>query len=320
MSLHEKAILVTFKTSAFGETKKIRGANKLAKSDWINDTKRLISKTALVGAKKVLGAARNYHYTVTLPFSDNNERLLPNELYMDYLAKVNQFKQELRAELETINFSAEIANARAALSAVEDKSGNLHNLFDPNDYPGDIAGKFGIELEFSPVPDSGHLVIDLPAEEIARLRDQIDSQVSGKADAAMRDVWERIHGVIQKAWETLKDPEAKFKDSLIKNIQNLIDVLPALNIMGDANLDQVAQKARQTLCQYDPDDLRKNPGTRTSAVNESAQILEDLEWFMSLPGEGPHKSEPAPTQPETVPADPYAGLYQDDESEGSHAA
>jgi hypothetical protein len=104
--------------------------------------KMLIDKSALDPITKHGGRIRDYHYTMTLPWGDNGDRLLPAKVYLDYTAAMRKFKDD--GEVLTRAFISSYPQL------VSDARTRLGTMYDPQDYPDsyDIRHKFGMNVSF----------------------------------------------------------------------------------------------------------------------------------------------------------------------------
>src|ERR1039458_897454 len=76
--------------------------------------------------------------------------------------------------------------------------------------------------------------VNLSEEEQARIAQDIDRNSREKLQNGMQDLWVRLHKVVAKMAGTLSDPEKGFHKTLVTNIEDLVEILPQLNITGDA--------------------------------------------------------------------------------------
>ncbi len=53
-----------------------------------------------------------------------------------------------------------------------------------------------------------------------------------------------------------------FKNSLVNNIADLVDILPEMNLTNDPKLAEIAEKIKQDICVFDPEELRNDEQTR----------------------------------------------------------
>jgi hypothetical protein len=76
-------------------------------------------------------------------------------------------------------------------------------------------------------------------------------------------------------------------ESVLSNLEELVEVIPALNIAGDANLEQIRQRVQNALSGYDVADLRRSSKTeelRATLSDAASEIMEDMKGFMSAFG------------------------------------
>jgi hypothetical protein len=92
----------------------------------------------------------------------------------------------------------------------------------------------------------------------------------------MRDVWKRLHDVMQKAHEKLADPNAIFRDSLIENVKELCSILPRLNVMDDPALEEARLAAIAAIGAYNPDTLRHDPVLRSDKAREAKAVMDKM--------------------------------------------
>ena len=77
--------------------------------------------------------------------------------------------------------------------------------------------------------------------------------------------------------EKLADEDAIFRDSLIGNIEELVSILPDLNVADDPNLAKLTENIQENICRFDADILRNNKEARKEAVMASKDILNTIE-------------------------------------------
>jgi hypothetical protein len=122
----------------------------------------------------------------------------------------------------------------------------------------------------------------------------LETRQSEAIRVAHADLWKRLYDSIYRVVETLSDPEATFRNSLIGNIQDLINDLPRLNIFDDIALDQMTILVKEKLSTINPEDLRpknaKAPmeeSARKQARKETAEeakaILKSMEAYFTPP-------------------------------------
>lgn len=112
------------------------------------------------------------------------------------------------------------------------------------------------------------------------LRRQTETQLKAAYAEAAKEPWMRLKKVIDNMAERLSDPDKKFHNTLVTNITDLCELLPALNIGNDPVLKELAREAMAKLTGYDPADIRKDPGTRKTVAERAAALSGKVDDYM----------------------------------------
>ncbi len=235
--------------------------------------KVLIAKEHLANIRQLISSARTFHYENTLPWDDHGGRLLPTTNYFDYLNGINKFRD---------TFETEVANfIRAYPSLKQDAYLRLNALFEEKDYPDveNLKTKYAFKNQIIPVPDADDFRVNLSSEEVESIKDSIEQQVQDSTEAAMHDLWKRLFKVVGHMAERLKDPENKFKNTLVENIEDLCELLPKLNITGDPELDKTVDEIRSKLTMNYPQTLRDNSIVRNKTAQAAQKILNKMRHY-----------------------------------------
>ena len=101
-------------------------------------------------------------------------------------------------------------------------------------------------------------------EERERIKRQITASVEASLTIASRELWHRLYEGVSHMAERLaaykvtdEGVEHPFRDSVVTNLVNLVDVLPKLNVTADPGLDRLTARVRASLL-VDPKELRKS--------------------------------------------------------------
>lgn len=227
--------------------------------------KLLVSKALLDPISKLAAKVREYHYSVTLPWSDAGA-LLPSTLFMEYAAKMRGFKAEFQKSVDSMlgQYPAEVQAARVRLGT----------MYNPGDYPKawELKDRFAINLEFMPVPDAQDFRVDVSNEAQDELRASVRQSVADRQADAVKATFARVRDVVSKIADRLSIEDAIFKDTLIFNARDLCLVLKALNITDDSALDAIHDEITAHLIKY-PDTIRQNPLLRKQIADKAAEIL-----------------------------------------------
>lgn len=214
-----------------------------------------------------IAATRVLHYEQTLAWSDDGWRLLPVANYTKYTDKLRAAKHTYDSLLA--DFLADYPALQAAARI------KLNGMYRDDDYPSNVASKYGFGIEYNPVPAGGDFRVALSQTEIDIVATQTESRVNNAFEDAHKDAVKRLYDCVSRIHERLAQPEAIFRDSLISNAQELTDVLSRLNIADDVNLETL-RKQTASLANVSADVLRNDPVTRIQTANDAQGILDSM--------------------------------------------
>jgi len=280
MSLNEKAMLVFLNISFWTARKYDKKISQEVEDKYGTDeagryNKILIAKEHLANIKKIISAARTFHYENTLPWSDNGGRLLPSSNYFDYVNAIRNFQDEY--EREVANFLLVYPNLK------QEARLRLNAMFEEEDYP-DVTilkTKYAFTNQITPVPEAGDFRVKITDDEVAAIKESLEQQVVRSTETAMNDLWQRLFKVVEHMSERLSDPDNKFKNTLVENITDLCELLPKLNITDDPELNDAVQEIKAKLTVNDSQDLRDNNLVRNKTAIEAQKILNKMRPYQT---------------------------------------
>ena len=215
-----------------------------------NFNKQLIPKEFLKKVARIVNATRNYHYNNTLAWGHDGTELLPADHYLKYTQVMELYIDEFNAAVEEF-----ITDYPSLITKVMN---NLNEMYNSADYPSqdDLRGRFSMQYEISPVPEHGDFRIDLPAEELKKITEQLGDRLADAEEEAGKDLYRRLYTVVAKAVVVLMTPGKVFRNSLILNIIELSDKVSNLNIDNDLELDRIADNTHALTSMTDIEALR----------------------------------------------------------------
>lgn len=216
---------------------------------------------------RVAQKARDEHYKNTLEWPDEGWRLLPTSNFMPYTERLRELRREFETALETF--------LAVYPSLVERARVRLNGMFRPEDYPPvhALRNKFRFETEFGPVPAGSDLRIALPQEQLDQLVASVEARAHNATKRAVQSAWRRLHECVEHIHERLADPKNIFRDTLIGNARELVDVLARLNVTEDPDLERMRREVEERLTSYDPQALRDQPELRSQVAREAEEIM-----------------------------------------------
>jgi hypothetical protein len=160
-------------------------------------------------------------------------------------------------------------------SAIAKAEFRMGDLFDANDYPTEetLRRKFYTNLDIDAVAEAKDIRLN---DDASILQSRVTKAVSG--------LWEKLAEPLKHFADTMGNDEAIFRDSTVKNLQNIVDMIPALNFTGDPDLEKIRVEIDEKIARYDPKDLRKNKETRAAVASEARAIMDEMAPFMNAFG------------------------------------
>ena len=269
--IQSRAMLATLSISQWTARKQDKKVSREVESshgahDAGKYNKLLVNKSLLEPLSKLAGQVREYHYFNTLAWADSGARLLPSQLFMDYVGKIRGFKEQFGKLVKQLqaDYPSEVATARSRLGT----------MYDPADYPAawELSDRFGITVEFMPVPDGKDFRVDVADEMQDELRTSVTQAVAARQADAVKATYTRVQEVVSKIQARLSVHDAVFKDSLIENARDLCIVLSALNITDDPKIVEVQEAIERHLL-VDPESLRRDSVYRRRVADKAQGIL-----------------------------------------------
>ncbi|MYH37074.1 MAG: hypothetical protein F4020_07105 [Gammaproteobacteria bacterium] len=245
--------------------------------------KCLLPKTAFAAINSTMSAARTAHYAQTLPWDDQGSRLLTVANYERYTELMDGLRERMIRERARFieDYEDNIDKARL----------DLGKLFRIAEYPSkeDLHGKFGMRYRIIPVPDADHFMAKLASDDTDRVKRDIESQIEERLHDAVGDLYRRLGEAVERVSERLReDDEGKplvFRDSMIGNIRELVDIVPRLNIFGDETLAQLCGQVKEKIATVEPDALRPSksfdPVARASVKREADTLKERFAGYFA---------------------------------------
>jgi hypothetical protein len=214
------------------------------------------------------------HFYWTLPWGEDGARILPAANFDKFSADMRTLRAQFDSAVTQfcIDYPSLAQKARSELGT----------MFDPSDYPRDISSKFDCEVNIMPLPDANDFRVDLPDDAIEDIRQNITKEMQRTTTEAMRDAYSRLFDHVHRIVEKLGDPAAIFQASTIENLRDLCELLGALNITGDPQLEEFRERARTMIDGVDAQVIRDMPEKRSDIAEQAKQIESDMAAFMGV--------------------------------------
>ena len=242
---------------------------------------------ALKEISRIGTAARTEHYRLTLPWTDDGARILTAAAFMEYTRSMSAFVGQFNTAVDA--FLADYPSAR------ESARFTLGQMYTESDYPtaDRIRAKFQFSTSVDPLPNAADFRVDLSADAVDAIKQDLEFRMKAAEADAMKDVWTRLFTAVQHMATQLPRYATgeikRFNDTLVDNVQQIVDLLPALNLSNDPQLTKMGEMVRQQLTQVSAQTLRDDENARQTTANAAAALTRQLSGYMG---------EPAPVLPE----------------------
>lgn len=283
MSLHQSSVLVKLTINQWDGFKKDKRVSERVDEEFQtaggvgNYNKRLLDKTVLMPIQKLTNRIRIVHTDLTMPWCYDGVSLLPSKLYFQYTEVMRELTGKFDEAVSNLitQYPYHKANQAKVLGA----------LFSPEDYPAqdDLRRRYSISYRFFPVPQSDHFIVDLEAAESTKMKTALQQELVDTQRLALQNLYDRALDIVERVHERLSDPKNIFRDSLIDNVVQLVNVLPSLNVFGDERLDQACRELKDKVLICDAQDLRTDLKTREAVANSAYDIVALLKGEYAQP-------------------------------------
>lgn len=249
--------------------------------------KRLINSDFLKDVGAAHNAARKIHRLLTLPWDDDGTRILTTKGYMNYTKMLKDCR--IKSEDEVKAFLTRMPDA------INEAKVRLGDLFNADDYPdgATLAEKFSFDVEIKPMPESGDFRAQLSDDAVKAVVKDIERRSNKRIQAAMRDVFGRVADLVRRMSERLrayqptkagedgkKRSSGVFRDSVVYDIHEMVEMLPSLNVTDDPRIDELVKQLASELVEHSPEILRVDAKARQQTISKADAILKKVERYM----------------------------------------
>jgi hypothetical protein len=238
--------------------------------------KLLVKKERIQPVRHAAGEARRIHTMLTQPWLDGGTRVLSSAMYQRYATEM--------VEAEAA-FTEAAANFAAGYpDYVAERKVELNGMFRDADYPASkmIGQHFGFAIRHFPFPDPEDFRVKLDPTDTDLLKEQLQRDLEKAMADTMRDPIIRLYTTATAMVDRLSGyepgdkkagvkPTGVFRDTLVTNLRELVDLLPAFNLTDDPELKALTDAAAQ-VCTVEPADLRDDAALRIDTINKAADI------------------------------------------------
>lgn len=230
--------------------------------------KLLVELSEMRPITQVSGKLRTFLYKNTMAWGDNGDRILPAKRYFEFTKGLDKLVQKYNSVVQAFIQDYDMIKAR--------RKSQLKDLYRETDYPSqhDLETRFRVKLHILPLTDESDFRLALNAEEVEVLRQRISVEITDRHTAAVGELMGRAKSVVDRIIKTLTKETDKliFRDSMIGDVEDLVEIMPSLNYMNDPKIDELT-KAMDNLI-VDPDHIRSDEDIKAQILERSKKLSE----------------------------------------------
>jgi hypothetical protein len=213
-----------------------------AATDYLGASKKLLDTKheAVKAVTAVKGEIGKFYKNCTLPFPEDGVRLLKRE-------RLSWFNEKMKG------YVAELDNAAAELQLVyeelrEKAKVDLGELFDEDDYPETLEGKFQVSWHLVNTSPPDYLKETMPglyAVEQERIARQMEAAVSLAEQSFAQEFAKMVKGLADQLQGKLDGKVKRFSGGYLKNIKTFFERFKDLDLGSDQRLGELVEQAQQ---------------------------------------------------------------------------
>lgn len=228
----------------------------------------------------IASQARQDFYALTAPWTDNGDRILTAQAWADLNSRLQAHSLAYAQSVDAF-ISGDYADARGKARAA------LGDLFSEADFPApwQVRRRFDFDFSFDSLPTAADFRVDLADADADMIRADIEARTQRRMADAVASVWQRLAESLQHVADTMHRLETgeqkRLFDSVLGNVREIAQQLPALNLTRDPALDAVAARVLAELGAVQTDTLKTDSAARKATQAAAQGILATLASHMA---------------------------------------
>ncbi len=290
-ALEERALLVSLNVGAWSGSMTDQEVTDKTIVDYHAEkgagrwVKQLIAAKYLRPVGSKISTVRTTHRVLTLPWEDRGARILATQAFLTYVEQIRLGRVAVEAA------ARETFDVERLIEYKAEARQRLGKQYREEDFPTAeaILAKFYVDTEFRPIPKASDFRVKLADKTVKAVMKDIEKRTEERLKKATADVYARIVDVTEKMVERLAayqpaagpaESSSRFRDSLVWNVKELADLLPALNINSDPKLATM-QQSLLALTEYSPTVLRIDEHARRTTAKQAEKLLAKAKQYLA---------------------------------------
>jgi hypothetical protein len=289
-NVFDRCVLLDLRLSRLGIRRKVsssavevkRAADEAATDpSSLHVSKEILASEEVTAVEKLHGEVRRYVKSVGVPspLQRGGVDALPLELVKPVDEKLIQYLARHDALVEKVCevYPQKVEEARARLGV----------LFRETDYPPveRVLAAYGMEWSYVALSVPNTLE-SISTQILQREEQKAAARVSAAADEIVKilsfTMKELVDSMIERMTPGEDGKPRIFRNSLVTNMTEFLETLPFRNIVGNQQLNVLAEQAKQILNGVDPSSLRASPDIRNYVRVKMEDVKSALESMVTL--------------------------------------
>ena len=156
-------------------------------------------------------------------------------------------------------------------------------VIDRAEYPSkeQITGYLYAEWHLEPIATANDFRYDVAPEIVERLNGRLKQMEDDLRFEFVRRLADPMKRFIEKLSVPIGEAGAIFRDSMLENLNELVQLLPKLNVNEDPRVTEIVNELNAIVRPYvfAPDVLRQSPAARESARDKMKKLMEKLDGY-----------------------------------------
>lgn len=248
--------------------------------------KHVVDKGSVSTYRDPLKALKDHYYEYSLPIGTGKQafRVVPKKSINDFTSRFNELKKDAQDAIK--EFKREYEKPEW----LDIQRQRMGAKFNEKDYksPSEINEKLSVDGKVDKFADAdctNDMFLD--AETASILQRDIEEMESSIRKYASENVWDQIMTPLSKMAEICSKEHGSgkgsiFRDTLIDNLNNVLNRIPALNFQGDARLEEVRAEAQNLIRDLSEEDLRDDPEKRKETAGNAKKVIDKIGGYTGM--------------------------------------
>lgn len=249
----KESCLVRLTTKCWSGVKKLppNVLEKIGDSNWLRGSKRLVNPDDIAGPRQVISKAMRYIKSKAAEFPIPGMHLISSNLILLVSRDLDVMRDEFKAEVEGVveAYNAIREHARPFLEEA--------GLYNDLDYPEDLRRCYNFKwnLIAMDTPNLSRISPELYEQEARKFQETMAEARKLTSDALKIELADLVNHMVERLKDSGKPK--KFKNTTVTNFHEFLYWFSDRNLFADAQLAELAEKARLVMEGITPEDLRE---------------------------------------------------------------